>query len=400
MLCALEVSAPTAGGRLTITTRDTTRRRRTALVGAGGRYRVLSRSRGDGPEQTFSLTLRRGQLRRLIVVEHPAGLAPADVIGLLPAPDVFWQPARARGPRRMKPPSARALPPPEAAMREMALEALPEAEPVPPPPAAAMAEAPPPAEPVFAQVGASMPRHRPPRRCGPGGGSPQSRRGAHRRGPVPRRAGDRDGPRATARRHPPAKRVRRSTHPETGQRSLRLPAAGANEVKVVFWLRAAQEGDGEVQVIVRQRQAQPLATLRLTATVLARSAVPADRATAEAAAAAGSTEQQATVAPGVTPFLAPKTLTIDENLVGSRSELSASSSSSTAYAAPSPRWSSTRTRCWPRSSAPSTPPGARTSTSPTPRRSTLPSTRASGRSARCWPGRRCRGTCSSSCATT
>ena len=157
MLCALEVSAPTAGGRLTITTRDTTRRRRTALVGAGGRYRVLSRSRGDGPEQTFSLTLRRGQLRRLIVVEHPAGLAPADVIGLLPAPDVFWQPARARGPRRMKPPSARALPPPEAAMREMALEALPEAEPVPPPPAAAMAEAPPPAEPVFAQVGASMP---------------------------------------------------------------------------------------------------------------------------------------------------------------------------------------------------------------------------------------------------
>ncbi len=47
---------------------------------------------------------------------------------------------------------------------------------------------------------------------------------------------------------------------------------------MVFWLRAAQEGEGEVQVVVRQDNPLPLATLRLTATVLPRSAEPVDRA--------------------------------------------------------------------------------------------------------------------------
>ena len=58
---------------------------------------------------------------------------------------------------------------------------------------------------------------------------------------------------------------------ETGRRSLSLPPEGEPAVRVVFWLRAAQEGEGEVQVVVRQDDPLPLATLRLTATVLPRS---------------------------------------------------------------------------------------------------------------------------------
>ena len=91
-------------------------------------------------------------------------------------------------------------------------------------------------------------------------------------------------------------------------------------------------------------QPQPLATLRLTATVLPRSAEPADRAGAEAAAAAtGLRAHDDRRGRGVTPFVDPQTLTIDENLVGAPRS-SPSTSSCPASGAASPTSSTTRRR--------------------------------------------------------
>ncbi len=109
---------------------------------------------------------------------------------------------------------------------------------------------------------------------------------------------------------------------ETGRRSLSLPGRGEPAMRVVFWLRAAQEGEGDVQVVVRQDDPQPLAMLRLTATVLPRSEVPRDRATAEAAQAQRAPVAGRRFSGAVTPFANPQTLVIDENLVGVVSELS------------------------------------------------------------------------------
>src|SRR4029078_4151142 len=109
---------------------------------------------------------------------------------------------------------------------------------------------------------------------------------------------------------------------ETGRRSIVLPPDGEKEVSVVFCLRAAQEGEGEVQVVVRQDNPLPLATLRLTATVLQRSTAPTNRAAAEAAPAERTPPERATTPRGVTPFVNPQSLVIDENLVGETSELS------------------------------------------------------------------------------
>ncbi len=103
--------------------------------------------------------------------------------------------------------------------------------------------------------------------------------------------------------------------PESGQRELHLPAPGEPDAELTFGLRAIAVGEAEVQVVVRQDTPQPLATLRLTATVLPAGASPPEAlhpARVEAASA---------VAAGVSPFLAPRTLTIDENLEGATSTL-------------------------------------------------------------------------------
>ncbi|MEO5652656.1 MAG: CHAT domain-containing protein [Marmoricola sp.] len=101
--------------------------------------------------------------------------------------------------------------------------------------------------------------------------------------------------------------------PESGQRELHLPAPGEADAELTFRLRAITVGEAEVQVVVRQEAPRPLATLRLTCTVLARgSSLPEQSSPATVASA---------VAAGVSPFLAPRTMTIDENLEGSTSVL-------------------------------------------------------------------------------
>jgi hypothetical protein len=107
--------------------------------------------------------------------------------------------------------------------------------------------------------------------------------------------------------------------PVTGTRQLRLPAPGEPDAFVTFGLRAAHAGPGEVQVVVRQDAAQPLATLRLTPTVLppgtagVQPPTPPDH---------DDVELTTSIADGVQPFLAPHSLTIDENFVGRTSSLS------------------------------------------------------------------------------
>ena len=102
---------------------------------------------------------------------------------------------------------------------------------------------------------------------------------------------------------------------ESGQRELRLPALGEPDAELIFRLRAVAVGEAEVQVVVRQESPQPLATLRLTSTVLPEgSSLPEETQPA-------MTEATSSVAAGVSPFLAPRTLTIDENLEGSASVL-------------------------------------------------------------------------------
>ncbi len=87
---------------------------------------------------------------------------------------------------------------------------------------------------------------------------------------------------------------------------------------MTFGLRAAHAGPGEVQVVVRQDAAQPLATLRLTPTVL-----PPGAAGRPAPPPPGHDDVEITtsIADGVQPFLAPHSLTIDENFVGRTSSL-------------------------------------------------------------------------------
>jgi hypothetical protein len=101
---------------------------------------------------------------------------------------------------------------------------------------------------------------------------------------------------------------------EPDSRDVLLPPP-TKELVVKFTVVAAEVGEGEVQVVVRQNEPLPIATLWLSATVQ-RDPVPPD---AEAADAKPITSL---IASGVRQFLAPKTLTIDENLVGRRSRLS------------------------------------------------------------------------------
>lgn len=344
---AIEVSATDAGGRLTITTWARRHRLLTALVGVEARYALLAESPGEAGERTFTLMVLRGETRRLVVVEHPAGFAPEELPALLPEPEDFWGPAhvpsgpieRSRGARPMLPPDQSLVTagggPEEAALGTAAPEIAWGAE--QPLDASigtgeeavameAMTRAPPePAQGVLAEVGANMPSE------------------VHLDDTVPvevllsreevpvfggtshdeqvivmdplrpldvvllRRGFDLDG---------------REEPRETGRRSLSLPPEGEPAVRVVFWLRAAHEGEGEVQVVVRQDDPQPLATLRLTATVLPRAEVPMDRASVELGLATRTPMRRASFGGRVTPFLTSQSLVVDENLVGVVSELS------------------------------------------------------------------------------
>lgn len=320
---ALEVSALEAG-RLTITTRSLGNRMLTALVGVDARYEVME-SAAEGRERTFTLDVPAGEVRRLVVVEHPAGLAPAELAGLMPEPDDFWLPEPQMPMASEPPPRPRAAPrtvdggggaeapPPEMAAPEMAA------------PEATAGEPPEAGQGVLAEVGANMPSE------------------VHlddtvpvevllSREEVPLFAGtahdeqvivmDPDRPLDVVLLRRGFDLDDREVPRESGRRSLSLPPEGEPALRVVFWLRAAQEGEGEVQVVVRQDHPQPLATLRLTATVLPRAGVPTDRASAAALVADRTTMRRAPFAGRVTPFVNPSSLVIDENLVGVVSELS------------------------------------------------------------------------------
>lgn len=97
-------------------------------------------------------------------------------------------------------------------------------------------------------------------------------------------------------------------------RDLYLPPP-LQESVVTFTVVGLEIGEGEVQVVVRQREPLPLATLWLNATVQRGPVSP----TTEEPDAALITSF---LAPTVRQFLAPKTLTIDENRVGAHSRLS------------------------------------------------------------------------------
>lgn len=97
-------------------------------------------------------------------------------------------------------------------------------------------------------------------------------------------------------------------------RDLYLPPP-LEESVVTFTVVGLEIGEGEVQVVVRQGEPMPLATLWLNATVQWDPVSP----TTEGPAAALITSF---LSPRVRQFLAPKTLTIDENRVGAHSRLS------------------------------------------------------------------------------
>ncbi len=103
-----------------------------------------------------------------------------------------------------------------------------------------------------------------------------------------------------------------------GTRSMRLPALGKPEAHVGFRVRAARIGRGEVQVIVRQDDPQPLASLRLGSEIVSGDGVEPPALLGQLTG--DREEQQALVEPGAR-FLSDKVLVIDENVVGAVSRL-------------------------------------------------------------------------------
>lgn len=101
---------------------------------------------------------------------------------------------------------------------------------------------------------------------------------------------------------------------EPDNRDVLLPPP-KEELIVTFTVVAADIGEGEVQIVARQTGPLPIATLWLCATVQ-RDPLAAD------AEGADPKPVMSFVASEVRQFLAPKTLTIDENLVGGQSRLS------------------------------------------------------------------------------
>lgn len=101
---------------------------------------------------------------------------------------------------------------------------------------------------------------------------------------------------------------------QPGSRDVLLPPPMEESV-VTFTVVASEIGQGEVQVVVRQTEPLPIATLWLSATVQL-DPVPPNAENADA------TPITSFVASEVRQFLAPKTLTIDENLVSRQSRLS------------------------------------------------------------------------------
>ncbi|KRE31085.1 caspase family protein [Agromyces sp. Soil535] len=100
---------------------------------------------------------------------------------------------------------------------------------------------------------------------------------------------------------------------ETGERLMQIPEVDAPEKSETFRLIAVQLGDVEVQVIARQDHPQPIAVLRLQSVVQELPIREEDQPMLA--------EVEGGVARSIDRFLAPKTLTVDEDLVDTQSRL-------------------------------------------------------------------------------
>jgi hypothetical protein len=313
----LEVSAPGASGRVVVTVTPRPGRTLAVLLDAGDRYDLLLQTTPDDGGGRVTLEVARDGALRIVVVEQLEQVDRESATSAEPPTGGLWRPDVVRGidlPRGAPPPPAApsAPPPPPAPM------------PAPSMPSPTAAPAPAPAPPVLAEVGANMPEEVHVDDAVPvevllSRGEVQVREGtAHDEHVIAmdpsrplelvvlRRGFDLDD---------------RESPPEAGHRTIELPS-GDGTARVVFWLRAADEGEGEVQVVVRQDHPLPLATLRLVSRILPRRAVPLDRRSAEDAVADRPVVRRERPMDATTTFVNPHSLVIDENRVGERCELS------------------------------------------------------------------------------
>lgn len=290
VLLRLAVTAAERGGLLHLTTPPAGEVAVSVLVLGAGRWRRRTTRR--------AIRVRAGDTLTVAVLAHPPGLSEDEIVGRL---DALLHPAAAMEPA----PAERGYSPPALQRPRRAGPPLEAAAPGPPPSTPATAVG-------IAEVGAGMP----------------ARVRLHARttlrvtlswGEVAIRAGETTDRQLivvdpTRPVHVTVLRRGFTLAPgEVATRSLRLPGRDEPEVEVRFTLVAATPGPQEVQVVVRQQAPRPLATLRLTPHV-----VPEDAEVDEA----GDLVRAATaVPPGVGRFLVPRTLTIDENFVGTTSEL-------------------------------------------------------------------------------
>ncbi len=317
----IHVVAPDGGGTVKVTTSP--RRSRKLTVTTDGPAPAVLAPDGAG---VVVVRVRAGSERRLVVLEHSEQVSATDALGVLREQrrDLTEMLDGLRAPRFEFPElGADRLFKSIAPEMDVAAEPAPPPEPAPPVtsrgiPRAEGAPTRAPTRREFAEVGASMP---PVVRLD----EPVEVVVRLSRGEVSVDVGkahdeqlivvDPDAPLVVTvlrRRFELDGRGRRR---ETGRRELRLPPPGEPEVETTFRLRAAEEGLGEVQVVVRQSEPQPLATLRLTSRILPASAVVE---TGEP----GIGEAEVAVSPGVSPLLSTRTLVVDENLVGTLSSLS------------------------------------------------------------------------------
>lgn len=322
----LEVSAPGASGRVVVTVTPRPGRTLTVLLDAGARYDVLLQTTPDDGGGRVTLEVARGGTLRVIVVEQLEQVERESPTRAEPPTGGLWRPDVSLGIDRPRGagPEAAGAPPPAAALPPLPAPSMPPPAPSMTPSTPPPTTAPSPSPPVLAEVGASMPDEVHVDDAVPvevllSRGEVQVREGtAHDEHVIAmdptrpldlvvlRRGFDLD---------------EREAPREVGRRTIDLPP-GDGTARVVFWLRAADEGEGEVQVVVRQDHPLPLATLRLVARILPRRATPLDRRSAEDAVAQRPVVRRERPMDATTVFANPRSLVIDENRVGERCELS------------------------------------------------------------------------------